>query len=80
MKSSTRFTLRTVVFDTIAVAIAGAAASQFIFGEPFIWEVPLFFSEGEPIWPMGAMLAGGLVFGSWQSTNWVEPHVSRPLY
>ncbi|MGH8924704.1 MAG: sugar transferase [Acidimicrobiia bacterium] len=81
MKPRARFTLQTVAFDTLAVAVAGLAASQLVFGVPILWEVPTgFFSNFRAIWPMGAMLAGGLILGSWQSINWVQPHISRPLY
>lgn len=81
MKPRARFVLQTVALDAVTIASAGAAMSQLIFGVPFLWDVPgSFLTNFQSAWPMGAMLVGGILFGSWQSTNWVEPHVSRPLY
>ena len=82
MNPRTRFVTRTVAFDTLSFALASLATSLYVFGVPWLWDVPRGFLAPAFVsgWEMGALLGGGLVVGSWQSTKWVEPHVARPLY
>lgn len=86
MKARSRFVARTVALDALGFVVASVLVSLYVFGVPWFWNAPAQFlidpslPEVRSPWPMGLLLGGGLIIGSWQSARWIEPHVARPLY
>lgn len=76
MSRRTRFAALTVLLDGAALAVAGWAASWFVFGVPFPWQAVV---PGNPR-PMVALLVAGIAVGGWASLRVIEPAIPRPSY
>jgi len=80
VKPRTRFAINTVVADTVALLLAGWAASEYVFGTAVPWHSTSFLIAGQNPRVIVGLLALEIVFGSWQSLRVVDRAIPRPLY
>ena len=74
----TRFIVSVALVDLVALALAMAVASMFVFSTPFPWLAPLL--EGESIWGLLGFLALSMGLASLATEQMSGPGVPRPTY
>jgi exopolysaccharide biosynthesis polyprenyl glycosylphosphotransferase len=76
-----RFTLSVFFADLVALIVALAATSWWVFDTPLWWRAPLVGeAEGSSVWPFVTLMVAGAAFGSWISLRSWANGIPRPTY